>query len=80
MGQLKIIVEHGAARQSANHPTSLKGSPMPLLPLTRCNMVSTDGFVAAAKLFAMLERKMTRTSVLDFNVVDICAVLAHTTI
>ena len=48
--------------------------------VTRCNMVSTDGFVAAAKLFAMLERKMMRTSVLDFNVVDICAVLAHTTI
>jgi hypothetical protein len=48
--------------------------------VTRCNMVSTDGFVAAAELLDMLERKTTRGSALEFNFDDVCAVLAHATI
>jgi hypothetical protein len=48
--------------------------------ITRCNMDSTDGFVAADKLFSRLDRKTTRSLAFEFSFNDTCAALAHSSI
>ena len=48
--------------------------------ITRCNMVADDGFVDAKQLLTVVQRNITRGSILDVNLEGLSAVLAHPTI
>ena len=48
--------------------------------VTRCNMVANDGFVNAKQLLTLVQRKVTRESILEVNLEGLSAVLAHPTI
>ena len=48
--------------------------------VTRCNMVSNDGFVNANQLLTLVQRKVTRGSNLEVDLEGLSAVLAHPTI